>query len=154
MKRVLLTLLLVCMVLPMAAPASAARPAPVGDRINIYVGGSPQTFPAGAPFHIRHGWQPDPTEGWPIGLFSFELEIDGQPVEADFVLTYRDDESRLVRQWVHNFRGGMTGDHVFTGHWLAPCLWAVDAGLYPGPCRNPGEIVEAWTTVVEVTFTE
>ncbi len=155
MKKLLLVLLVVGMALPLAAPASAAEPEPIGDRINIYAPEgyppSPQTFSAGAPFHIRHGWQPDPTNGYPIGLFSFELEMDGQPVQTDFVLTYRDDENRLVRQWVHNFPAGMTGEHVFTGHWFAPsCPWAVDEG----PCRNPGEIVEAWTTEVEVKFTE
>jgi hypothetical protein len=154
MKKLVLALLIVAMALPLAAPAGAEAPAPVGPRINIYLGGSPQTFPANEPFHIRHGWQPDPTDGYPIGLFSFELEIDGQPVEADFVLTYRNDENLLVRQWVHNFPAGMTGIHEFTGHWFAPCPAAVDAGLYEGPCLNPGEIVEAWTTLVEVTFTE
>jgi hypothetical protein len=149
MKKLVLALLVVGMALPLAAPAGAAGPEPIGDRINIYVGGSPQTFSAGAPFHIRHGWQPDPTAGLPIGLFSFELEMDGQAVDADFVLTYRDDEGRLVRQWVHNFPAGMTGVHTFTGHWFAPsCPWAVDEG----PCRNPGEIVEAWTSEVVVTF--
>jgi hypothetical protein len=48
----------------------------------------------------------------------------------------------------------MTGVQLFNGHWFAPCPWAVDNGFYEGPCLNPGEIVEAWTTLVEVTFTE
>lgn len=154
MRKLVLALLIVAMALLMAAPAGAEAPAPVGERIDIYLSEPSQTFPPNEPFHVRHGWRPDPTDGYPIGLFSFELEIDDQPVEADFILTYRDDGNRLVRQWVHNFPGGMTGVHDFTGHWFAPCPAAVDAGLYEGPCLNPGEIVEAWTASAEVTFTE
>lgn len=154
MKKLLWTLLMVGMILPVTFPASAAKPEPIGDRINIFESGN-QSFTPETPFHIAHGWSIDPRMGYPIARFSFELEIDGVSVEADFVETefFHGADDPLRRLWVHNFPGGMTGEVEFTGRWFAPCQYAVDYGGYPGPCPDPIEVVEAKTTVVQVTFT-
>ncbi|HSO14218.1 MAG TPA: hypothetical protein VLT51_17705, partial [Anaerolineales bacterium] len=69
MKKYLLlvTILLALSLLVMASPVTAARNEPIGDRINI-LAVYPTTFPAGAPFHIRHGWIQSSEDG-AIGVF-------------------------------------------------------------------------------------
>jgi hypothetical protein len=115
--------------------------------------------PAGAPFHVAHGWLFDPTESVParpIGRFGFELEIDGVPQTADFVQRERDTSTIPVTntvRWVFNYPAGLTGTHTFTGYWLAPCQYGVDTGSIPGPCANPREIVVVSTLSHTVTFT-
>jgi hypothetical protein len=157
MKKILF-MLAVVLALAIALPASAAPPAPVGTQINILIG-TPAAVPAGAPFHIAHGWLFDPTEpvpARPIGRFGFELEIDGVSQTPDFVQRERDASttpaSNTVR-WVFNYPAGLTGTHTFTGYWLAPCQYAVDAGYIPGPCAKANEVVVASTLSHTVTFT-
>jgi hypothetical protein len=112
----------------------------VGERLNIYDSGS-QTFPAGSPFHIAHGWTFDSLEERPE-LFDFQLQVDGVYQEQD-IIEMKPGESRL---YVFNFPAGMTGIHAFTGHWLLPC-WAIY-----DECSDPDEIIEARTSNVMVTF--
>lgn len=154
MKKMLLTLLLVCMVLPLVVPVSAARPQPVGEQIGLWIE-DPMDFPEGEPFHIAHGWTIDPSAGYPVGKFAFDLEIDGVPVDADFVLReyIPGEEEPLLRLWVHNFPDGMSGSHSFTGHWFAPCQYVVDYGDYPGPCPDPREVVQVRSSTRVVEFT-
>jgi hypothetical protein len=153
MKTRWFVLILVAVML-VTVPAAAKQKVPVGEKINVLVG-SPDTFPAGEPFHISHGWALDPTLGHAVGLFGFELEVDGVLREEDFVDRWTDPDvsEPLVRKWVHNFPGGMTGVHTFTGHWLAPCKAAVYYGHLPGPCPRPNEVVEAIEQSLTVTFT-
>jgi len=138
--------------------APAAEPVPVGDRINVFAG-TPTTYPAGQPFHIRHGWSvgitahPEQT-----GLWRFSLDVDGVPRAADDTdfnaepaPTTGFDAPRLNRGWIFNFPAGMTGRHTFTGHWIGPCELAVESG-YPGPCNRPNEPVEALTRSLTVDF--
>ena len=151
MKK-MITFLLILTLLAMATSAAATSKEPVGDRIIVFGGGS-TTFPAGAPFHIRHGWVNDSnTDG--IGIFDFELEIDGVLREEDFVMRSAEsgDPDILIRFWVHNFPNGMTGTHTFTGHWLGPCQPLVDMGFIPGPCTKPNAKVEALSRTLTVTF--
>jgi hypothetical protein len=112
----------------------------VGDKLNTFDSGS-QTFPAGSPFHIAHGWLFDSPEEHPE-LFDFQLQVDGIYREEDFI-ELKPGESLW---YVFNFSAGMSGVHVFTGHWLAPC-WAIYE-----QCTNPDEIVEARSSNVVVTF--
>src|SRR2546426_4386273 len=73
----------------LAVPAAADSPkVPVGEKINVLLG-SPTTFPAGTPFHIRHGWGLAPADQ-AIGIWSFRLDVDGVPRDPDFVLRSTD----------------------------------------------------------------
>ena len=151
-RQSLVTMLLILALLSMATPATAAPKEPVGDRIGVYYGGSME-FPAGAPFHILHGWILS-SAGDANGIYDFELEVDGVPRKKDFKMFWIEsgDPDILQRRWVHNFPNGMTGTHTFTGHWFSPCQPAVDNGIYPGPCATPNEKVETLTQTLTVTF--
>jgi hypothetical protein len=111
------------------------------ERLNIFYSGS-QDFPAETPFHIAHGWTTDATEEH-LELFDFQLQVDSAYRKEDFV-EMRPGEHIT---YVFNFPEGMTGIHVFTGHWFAPCR-AVDED-----CTNPDQVIETGTSNVEVTFT-
>jgi len=144
-------------VLAGAAPASV--PAQVGDRVNVYAG-TPTTHPAGEAFHIRHGWGIGATaQPEQVGIFDFRLDVDGIPRDADAVLRDTDpapvteyDYPILNRGWIFNFAEGMSGTHTFTGHWIAPCRIAVEELGYTGPCRTPGQRVEAIQRSLTVAF--
>ena len=152
--KVRLSVLILVAVLVLAVPTAVAKQRQlVGEPINLLTG-EPDTFPEGEPFHIAHGWELDPTLGHAVGLFGFQLEVEGVPREEDFVLTEfnRGEEEPLCRRWVHNFPDGMTGEITFTGRWFAPCKAAVYYGYLPGPCPRPNEVVEAFWNSLTVTF--
>lgn len=154
MKRhsLLVTILLILTLLTMATPATAAKNEPVGDRISVFFGGQIE-FPAGTPFHISHGWVQSSDDD-AIGIFDFELKVDGVLREEDFKMfsVVNGDPDTLNRIWVYNFPNGMTGTHTFTGHWFAPCQYAVDSLGFPGPCATPNAKVEARSRTLTVTF--
>jgi hypothetical protein len=155
MKRLFLTLLIIGTILSVSVPASAGRPEPIGEKISLWSDES-ISFPAGEPFHISHGHILDPTDGYPIGTYSFEVEVDGRPAVADFVLTeyLPASDYPLYRLWVYNFPDGMSGTHTFTGRWFAPCEAAVNEGRCEGPCPNPSAPVETRSSFVVVDFTQ
>ena len=145
MKKKTISILVLIAFLVIATPAVAGKKAPVGSQIGVISG--PTTFPAGAAFHIRHGWIiSSDTDG--VGIFDFELEVDGVLRNEDFVLrsTQSGDPDLLLRFWVHNFPDGMTGVHTFTGHWFVPCQPT------SGSCATPNAKVEVLTSSVTVTF--
>lgn len=155
MKKIV-AFLLILTLLTMANPVFAASKEPAGDRIDLRTG-YPITFPANTPFHIKHGWVsliPNPQND-PIGIYDFELEVDGVWLEEDFVMRLVDfknpDYPRQI-QWVYNFASGMTGTHTFTGHWYGPCRPLIDQGWYSGPCSTPNARVEAITQTLTITF--
>lgn len=144
---------------PTSTPTIAPLPTPtqiepVGERIVLYDPPEPRIeFPAGEPFHIRHGWL-DPQDPLELAL-DFELEVDGVLRDEDFILTTIDQsggEQQIGRQWLHNFTDGMTGTHTFTAHWFAPCQWAVDNVDFPGPCATPDEKIEVKSNSLTVDF--
>ena len=104
-------------------------------------------FPANTPFNIRNGWAIGPTTE-AVGHFSFALDLDGTRLAEDFVLKTADAAipDIVLQSWVFNFPDGLTGTHVFTGHFFAPCYSA------PGPCDNPNEVIEAATVTKTVIF--
>jgi hypothetical protein len=153
MKKNLFFLMLIG-ILVMAVPVAAKGKEPVGEKISVFPPGTPSEFPAGAPFHISHGWLLDPGEG-PPGRFDFDLEVDGVLRDEDFVSRTVDRSGvseSLLWIWVHNFPDGMTGTHTFTGRWLAPCQYAVDNMGFPGPCSMPNAKVEVLSNSLTVTF--
>jgi hypothetical protein len=142
-----------------AGPAAGGAKEPVGEPISVYLG-NPTTFPAGAPFHIRHGWGIGATEPpEQAGIYGFRLEVDGVTRAVDFLIRSTDpapatayDSPVLNRGWVFNFPDGMSGIHTFTGHWIAPCRAAVAEQGYSGPCSTPNAPVDAITRSLTVTF--
>jgi hypothetical protein len=145
--------------LALVGGAPASVPAQVGDRINV-IAGTPTTYPAGQPFHVRHGWGVGATaQPEQAGLWGFQLEVDGAPRDPDAVMRSTDpapvtayDYPILNRGWVFNFPEGMTGMHTFTGRWIAPCNAAVDSLGHTGACRTPNERVVAIERSLTVDF--
>lgn len=147
-----LSVLLVAALLVLAMPADAsARRERVGERINLFY--SSMDFPAGAPFHIYHGWV-QTSDDEAIGSFDLKLEIDGVVRGEDFKMftAVSGNPDTLRRLWVYNFPDGMTGQHTFTGHWYAPCQYAVDWLGFSGPCATPNQKVETSTRTLVVNF--
>lgn len=147
----LITILIIAALLMLASPVAAAEKGPAGERINLYFGST--EFPAGAPFYIQHGWvQPSTDEA--IGVFDFKLDVDGVLVQQDFKMfsAASGDPDMLWRLWLYNYPDGMTGAHTLTGHWFAPCQYAVDELGYAGPCATPNAKVETASRTVVVTF--
>lgn len=142
-----------------ASPALADGQVRIGDRINLF-GPSPLYFPQGQPFYVAHGHVIPPGERVgapaPIGRFSFGLDVDGVVQPSDFTERTVTEEVDLpptfTLVWVFNFPEGMQGTHVFTGHWYAPCAYAVSNGLYAGSCITPAAVVEYATRSIEVIF--
>jgi hypothetical protein len=152
-KRIpLVTVFLIVVLLAAVTPVAADQKVPVGERIRIYDGA--MTFTAGTPFNIRHGWiQPSTDEA--IGVFDFTLDVNGVPQREAFKWFYvqSGDTDMLTRLIVYNFPEGMPiGTYTFTGHWYAPCQYAMDWLGYPGPCATPNAKVETNTRSLVVTF--
>ena len=151
-QPVLISICLIVALLVTTIPSVAsAHTGLVGERIFVYDGSI--EFPAGTPFHIFHGWV-QTSDDEAIGIFGFELEIDGVLQGEDFKMFSADsgNPDTLWRLWAYNFPDGMTGTHTFTGHWYAPCQYAVDWLDYPGPCATPNAKVENKTRTLVVTF--
>jgi len=144
-----INVLLIVVLLFLAVPgAASAQAEPVGNKIrvrNAWI-----TYPENAPFYIAHGWIENSDEA-AIGIFDFELEVDGVLVREDFKQFSAEpgDPDLLTRLWVFAFPEGMTGTHTFTGHWHAPCQYAFN---YPGTCLSPNEKVENNTQTLTITF--
>jgi hypothetical protein len=146
MKRTAVILIWVAILLT-AAPVSAQGKETVGERLSIFYSGV-QTFPEGTPFYIAHGWILDPTQG-PPGKYLFQLEVDGVYREVDYIDISVDRSTTpefLSRRFVFNFPEGMSGTHIFTGHWLVPC------GELSDSCANPVQLIESRTSTVTVKF--
>lgn len=148
-KGLLLVTALFVLALLLTTPVLAREHEPTGERINLFYGG--QTYPASTPFYIMHG----------VGMLTipgqmfFELEVDGVPVKptyTEFTATYYEDFGVWHQElYFFNFSEGMTGTHVFEGHWILPCA----AYLYFGwveDCARPPEEIEDWYEIVTVEF--
>lgn len=154
MKKVssVVTVFLVVALLAMTSPVVVtAAGGPVGEKIRVR--DASIEFAAGAPFYILHGWIQTSEDG-AIGVFDFQLEVDGVLLREDFKTfsVASGDPDLLTRVWGFNFPSGMTGTHTFTGHWYAPCGYAVEWLGYSGPCANPNEKIESATRTLVVTF--
>ena len=150
-KKILIVLLISLFVLTI--PVAAKTKEPVGERINI-LSEDPVEFPAGEPFHIRHSVLSWPPYDTPVGLVDFDLEVDGEYREEDYIdrfaVPYHGDSPDVIWHWYHNFPEGLpVGPHTFVGHWFASCL-ALDGP----PCSNPNELVEFYTWEHTVIFYE
>ena len=79
----------------------------------------PPTFAADTPFYTSGRFAPETNRA--LGKYGFELDVDGVPRAADFKQITVDGPGNIILAWVFNFPAGMTGIHVFTGRWYAPC---------------------------------
>jgi len=149
--RALYVVAILALTLGIASPVSADSKTLTGDKIRVRDGSI--TFPLNTPFYISHGWiQPSTDDA--IGVFDFKLEVDGSLNGESFKMFSAEsgDPDNLSRIWVYNFPNGMTGMHTFTGHWFAPCQYAVDYLGYGGSCATPNEKVETSTRTLTITF--
>lgn len=146
-KRILLVLLLSLFVL--AIPAAAKTDKTVGEQIHLFID-TPETFPADTPFHIMHGFPCYPSEDGPIGLWRFQLDVDGVPQTVDFrqFTKLHDDPDygdALLKGWGYNFPEGLPeGAHHFLGRWIGPCYLLLE------DCPKRNALVEfPWEATIE-----
>ncbi len=95
MKKITLivTVFLVVALLAVTYPAVVtAAGGPVGEKIRVR--DASIEFPAGAPFYIQHGWIQTSEDG-AIGIFDFQLEVDGVLVREDFKDSQRRAATRI-----------------------------------------------------------
>jgi hypothetical protein len=150
MKKIVLIAMVVLM-LGLAVPASAQGQEYVGDRLNLRDGN--QNFPAGVPFHIVHGIGYILPGAETFGLNEVDVEIDGVPVQEDFIdrlVEHWWDGTTLWNLWVFNFPEGMTGTHIFTLHYYCTC-WIYN-GIENCPRSERNDLVETGTFEVKVKF--
>jgi hypothetical protein len=148
-QLVFVSVIMIVAILTLANPSvTFAYDELVGER--ILVKNESIDFLAETPFHILHGWVQTSEDG-AIGIFDFELEIDGVLQRTDIKM-FSEEDDILWRLWAFNFPNGMTGTHTFTGHWYAPCQYAVDWLGYRDPCVTPNEKVETNTRTLIVNF--
>lgn len=139
-------ILVVIVLLVLFSLASSIPREPIGSRIALY-SAEVLKFPAGEPFHIRHGWY-NPSDITGSGLFRFALEDNGEFVEDFFVLrsSVSGDPEYLNWIWVYNYPDGLSGTHTFTGHWYGSCQGLVEMEVFSGPCEKPNQIIETVRT--------
>lgn len=130
-----------------AVPSMAAVKQSVGERVDLRDGD--QSFPASTAFHIYHGFLFQRTDNR-IGLNTFELDMDGTVLTADFVRWASAGDGLTVSEvWVYNFPSGLTGTHEFTRHYIQPC----DNDLVPCDGNRINTLMETLTVSAVVTFT-
>lgn len=159
MKKILVILMIIA-ILMITVPVMAAKLEPVGEQINVRIGPETGDYPANSPFYIRHGWMSILGTGEPpdVAKFAksrFELEIDGEFVEEDYVDTIRvageePGTANIYQYFYFIFPEGMTGEHTFTGHWYIECKWMEDPATML--CKDPGAVIEALERSITVTF--
>lgn len=123
-----------------------------GERLLIFPGASPETFPANETFFIAHGW------GWIMHDyfnitndkkgFNYTLELDGELLEQNHIHSnmfpaVQDEYGDHWRQsmWIYNFPDGLEGTHTFVSKYWLKCQAFVDFGEIPGPCDDPDELM-------------
>ncbi len=152
----LCALIVLCSVV-LVPGASAGTDKTVGTSLNLF--GGVQTFPAGQPFYMSHGWLLDANTTQALGEYGFSLTVDGVEVKPDFIETLRSVDpvlgTLLFRPYVFNFPQGMTGTHVFAGTFFGPCQGLVDGGFATGPCSSATKVIptSASPFTTTVTFT-
>lgn len=152
MKKTTLVVLILFM-LALVTPASAARELPVvGEQICIHSDCTPpETFLAGDPFYIRHGWLWDAGNNRGLGIWDFNLLLDGVPV-ADgirYIVAPSDGLHGSITR-IYNFPEGLpAGEYTFTGLWIITC----QSGPNPSECATPNEPVIGGVNEVTIIFT-
>jgi hypothetical protein len=150
MKKIIISAVLIMTLLAFVSPAAAGPNTRVGERITLFQEPPLNTFIAGQPFHIAHGFgtflgnfkQEGFQPPFMIGISLFTLEVDGVYVNASYIEHYID--TYRYTMWVFNFPNGMTaGSHTFKGHWFTAC--GID-------CKNPSTLIEFFYREVTIIF--
>ncbi len=115
MKRVSVFVLAVLLFVALAVPAVAGHS--VGDRLSLFGGTVP---PAGAAFHVAHGFEFTPGGDDDPGRWDFVLLVDGVPV-ADTGKEVIREGSMIDARRLYNFPDGLTGVRHFEGFWYQSC---------------------------------
>lgn len=148
---------MILLIFAFSTPVSAAREPPVvGTKISIFNSGI-QTFQAGVPFYISHGWCWDVGKSHAIGLWDFKLSIDGIPIENGIRYIQPANQTTGcglsdlgVVSRIYNFPEGLpVGTYTFEGFWYISCQYGPD----PSGCTDPNEPVLALQSNVIITFT-
>ena len=159
MKKIFVILIIISALL-ITMPVMAKKLEPTGEQINVRTDPEIGGYPANTPFYIRHGWMSilEPGEPPDLAKFAksrFELEIDGELVEEDYVEIVRVEgeepgTANIFQYFYFIFPEGMTGEHTFTGHWYIECKWMEDP---PNTlCKDPNAIIQALERSITVTF--
>ena len=116
--RLAVALVTIALLLTRVTGAAAASKERVGDRISLL--DPPATYPADTAFHIWHGFvfQQGIDRGY--GRYEFQLDVDGVARAADFTEVTMVEPTLVSKVWVFNFPDGLSGTHIFTGHWSRP----------------------------------
>jgi hypothetical protein len=153
-RTLTISIVVCCLFLLGLSPVVASPPEPVGEQINVFFG-TPTSFEADTPFHIVHGWLLSTEELRGAGLYGFELWLDGDlvpPSYTDVNVSTDGGTMSMSRTVVFNFPEGLLDTHTFTGVWYAPCKFAVETGIYPGPCETPSQQVPIFESTLTVDF--
>ena len=152
-KRVLILVFIAVFLFTM--PVSAKKSKTIGEGINIFTGDA-FTFDADTPFHIAHGFAEIRPKDYKFKEFAFDLYVDGVLQDVDFLdkTPIKVDKGvEFLLKWIYNFPDGLpAGDYVFRGEWRVTCHVAVDWGVIPGPCDDPGEWVIYYQNEMLGTF--
>ena len=125
MRRSLFAGVVAACLLIAVLPVAAKPNGPVGDQINV-LGGFPDVYQAGEPFHVIHGHCLTPAEDGSIGKWRFTLEIDDEPQRGQLIVEGQSDhclagDNTMRRQTLFNYPDGLdAGRYVFEGIWLEP----------------------------------
>ena len=150
-------LFVLIVLLSISIPVLAEGRIPVGNEIRVDPDGAVIYYPAGVPFHIKHGWMGivgvsgfDGVQKLPFS--GFDLEMDGSYLTRDFILREvvydpEVDERRIIQRSVFEFPDGLSGEYDFTGHWYIACkFWPEES------CDDPFEILEVQTRTITIVF--
>ena len=151
-------LFVLIVLLSTSIPILAGGQIPVGEGIRVDPDGVVIEYPAGEPFHIKHGWMGLVGVTGPEGIqklpFSgFDLEMDGSYLTRDFILreVFYDpelDERSIIQRSVFEFPEGLTGTHTFTGHWTIACKFWEES------CDDPFEVLDPRPRTITIMFQE
>jgi hypothetical protein len=127
-------------------PVSAAGHTTTGIQLSILGGGT--TFPANAPFFVRHG-QVIPSDADAIAKYRVSLAVDGELRAPDFKWNATTENGDLIRGDVWNFPSGLTDSHVFVLDFQGPCG---DQSGVPCGSNPPNTEVDFGSVTKTVTF--
>lgn len=133
------------------------------------------SWPAGRPFHIRHGFPTEAAQplgaGFDLAVYVFSLTEPGEfgglagptvRYTADYVMreqstscgpNYREQDVAVTCEvFVHDFPEGLpAGRWAIWAVWEAPCWAWVDFGLI-GSCADPNEVISLFSAGVDSPF--
>ncbi|HSG26514.1 MAG TPA: hypothetical protein VLA32_10390 [Anaerolineales bacterium] len=153
-KKRLILLAIVLIAITMIAASPNVR---IGEKLNLPIGYSELSFPAGEPFHLSGGitWLPAKyTDAQFLGNMRVRVEVDGEEVKHDYVefapFKY-EGEVYFDKFFVFNFPEGLEGEHTVQMFYANKCMILVYWGLVT-ECEKPEKSIEVLLRDAVVTF--